>query len=34
LLLRSDIHILYDRGYVTVTPPPYRFLGGCRFRKV
>jgi len=25
LLLRSDIHRLYDRAYVTVTPGDYRF---------
>ncbi|HXH07183.1 MAG TPA: HNH endonuclease [Vicinamibacterales bacterium] len=33
LLLRSDIHILYDRGYVAVTPPPYRFLVSRRLRE-
>lgn len=32
LLLRSDVHTLYDRGYVTVTPPPHRFLVSRRLR--
>jgi putative restriction endonuclease len=31
LLLRSDLHRLYDRGYVTVTPD-YDFLVGERLR--
>ena len=31
LLLRSDLHRLYDRGYVTVTPD-YVFLVGERLR--
>lgn len=31
LLLRSDLHRLYDRGYVTVTPD-HRFLVGDRLR--
>jgi putative restriction endonuclease len=31
LLLRSDIHTLFDRGYVTVTPD-YRFLVSRRLR--
>lgn len=32
LALRSDIHILFDRGYVTVTPD-YRFLVSERLRE-
>jgi putative restriction endonuclease len=32
LLLRSDIHRLFDRGYVTVTPD-YRFLVSQRLKK-
>lgn len=32
LLLRSDLHRLYDRGYVTVTPD-YEFLVGDRLRE-
>ncbi|HXH05340.1 MAG TPA: HNH endonuclease [Vicinamibacterales bacterium] len=32
LLLRSDIHILFDRGYVTVTPD-YRFRVSQRLRR-
>ncbi|MGH8647442.1 MAG: HNH endonuclease [Gammaproteobacteria bacterium] len=31
LLLRSDLHILFDRGYVTVTPQ-YRLEVSCRLR--
>lgn len=31
LLLRSDLHRLFDRGYVTVTPD-YRFIVGERLR--
>jgi putative restriction endonuclease len=31
LALRSDIHILFDQGYVTVTPD-YRFLASTRLR--
>lgn len=31
LLLRSDLHKLYDRGYVTITPE-YRFMVGQRLR--
>lgn len=31
LLLRSDLHKLYDRGYVTITPE-YKFLVGQRLR--
>jgi putative restriction endonuclease len=31
LLLRSDLHRLYDRGYVTVTPD-YEFVVGQRLR--
>jgi len=32
LLLRSDIHRLFDKGYVTVTPD-YRFLVSQRLKK-
>ncbi len=32
LLLRSDVHTLFDRGYVTVTPD-YRFRVSSRLRK-
>jgi putative restriction endonuclease len=32
LLLRSDIHTLFDQGYVTVTPD-HRFLVGTRLKK-
>jgi putative restriction endonuclease len=32
LALRSDIHILFDQGYVTVTPD-YRFLVSLRLRE-
>jgi putative restriction endonuclease len=32
LLLRSDIHALFDQGYVTVTPD-HRFLVGKRLKK-
>lgn len=32
LLLRSDLHRLYDRGYVTITPD-YKFSVGERLRK-
>ncbi len=31
LLLRSDVHTLFDRGYVTVTPE-HRFLVSRRLR--
>jgi putative restriction endonuclease len=31
LLLRSDIHTLFDRGYVTITPA-YRFLASRRLK--
>jgi len=32
LLLRSDVHTLFDEGYVTVTPD-HRFLVGKRLKK-
>ena len=32
VLLRSDIHVLFDRGYVTVTPD-YRFEVSKRIRE-
>jgi putative restriction endonuclease len=31
LLLRSDIHTLFDRGYVTITPD-YQFRASRRLR--